>query len=63
MHPEPFIALLHNHLIVAGKITFCKAQVMYGIQEVRFSLSVIAANANNALVKRKLLLKVILELK
>ena len=60
--PKAFVAVLRAQGILPRKITFGKTQIMYGIQQVGFALSVAPANAHNAFGKIELLVKVIFEL-
>ena len=48
--------------ILSRKIAFGKTEVMYGIQQVGFSLSITSANTYNPFAELELLVKIIFEL-
>lgn len=54
--------MMNIHLVLPGEVTFGEAEVMNGIKQIGFANTISTANTNNALVKLKLLLKIIFEL-
>src|SRR5437870_5549324 len=59
---ESFLAMLYINAVMAGEITFCKAQIVNCIQQVCFTHTVFAADACNPLGKTKISMTVIFEL-
>lgn len=60
-NPESILTLQDIITIRPGKITFCKTEVMYGIQQAGFPCPVISANTNNPFCKVKTPAPVILK--
>jgi hypothetical protein len=61
-NPEALAAMLYIGSIGPAEITFCKAEIMDGVQQVGFTGPVAAANANDSLCKPVLRKIVVLEL-
>ena len=56
------MSLVNTRLILPGKITFCKTEIMNGIKEVGFSKAIASANTYNPFGKMKFLLEIIFKL-
>ena len=60
--PEALAAVMNIYRVCSQKITFGKAEVMNGIQQIGFANSIASANANDAFIKLIGILRVIFEL-
>jgi hypothetical protein len=56
------MTLVNIHLIQAGKVTFCEAEIMYGIQQVGLAYAVSSANTYDPFRKSKFLPEIVFEL-
>ena len=61
-YAKALLAMMHINGIVAAEITFGKAEIMNGIQQVGFAYAIAAANAYNTGRKNMVLLYIIFKL-
>ena len=59
---KAFMGVVDVQLVLSGEITFGEAEVVNGIEQIGFTNTIAAANANNAFGELKFLMKIILEL-
>ena len=62
LYPEAFVSFKYILLILPAEIAFGEAEVMYGIEKIRFPNAIPSADANDSFRETKLLLEIILEL-